>query len=840
MSTTGDRQKATCGEQSGREEPPLVRQYIDLGWHCLPLVLLGKKAFHNEWSQLPFDEQELRRSLKNGCNVGVRLDGNLVDLDFDRPEARRLSGYFFGECPAFRRASLPADAPGHRIVYCSNPTGKAIKFQFSGKKIEGEARAFFHDGPGPDTIYHKPKLCLMEIRNGSGAQTGFPPSVYDNGRGGRDQLVWNETFNPDAIPTMTYEEIGERAAWLSFSVLALRGYPIAAGSRDEYCLKLAGAIVALGGQADFGDDLIVHLATLAGDEEAEARRGKVARTIERREANEEVSGLPAFLDFIGFGAAADHVRKWFGQKKAKSKKPVVMADQGAIPTEMENYDRNSEFVRQLKAKNADIFIRVGELVRVRVWDQPGTAEVEVGTASVTVNVAYADIERLQWRVLRTYASKLGIRFSKLSRDGAPVAEPDPKQDFYEDLIKSPAEWDFAHLKGLSLVPTLSRHEPGYDPTTGLYLTFRRDKFQAVPERPTKADAEAALARLLHPVRAYEWEDDRLDKSVFAAAVISAVIRASYPGLYPMFTFDATKPGSGKTKLMLICGMFANGGAVPSLETWNPSPQEFDKKLFANLLAGTPCILYDNVAHKIASQELESLLTAGPAGYRSRILGVSEQRRVPADVFVAASGNRLQFGTDMTRRVLRCGLNPTAERPEERDFDFDPVEEYLHDFPTLVVDALTILKAFLVSGDRVTVLPSDMKGFRLVQQALVWLGMADPLESKAGVRERDVDGRVKGTTLEWLQDRFGSDTFRAWQVARHFDDLKAAGLVPQTFERSRQTVAALCGTLLSDLIDFTWGEMRLVAEKQGGDKAYRIEGASERVERFPDTTGEPPF
>lgn len=825
--TTGADQADNTYTDRG-QKPSLVQQYVDAGWHCLPLVRYGKKAFQERWQTAEFDEEDLRFHLKDGCNVGVRLDGDLIDLDFDRPEARRLSGYFFPEAPAFRRESLPADAPGHRILRCSNATGKTIKFQFSGPATQDEAIAFFGEKPmHARTIYDpKPKLCIVEIRNGKG-QTGFPPSIYDNGRGGKERLVWNDPFDADALPVLSHEDITQRTARLAFASMALKAYPQGQGSRDEYCLSLAGALVALGWDPEEGDDLLVHIATLADDDEAEQRRGKVAKTIERQEAGEQVNGLPAFLDMIGFATAEKNVRKWFNIKRGASQ-PTTIAEAGSIPLEMENYQRNDEFVRQLKAKNADIFLRGGELVLVRKWGEPHVEMVTVGKGEEAVQIAYADIHSLNWRVLRTYASQLGIRFSRRNMKGHAVPEPDPKQDVYEDIIKSPHLWNFRKLRGLSLVPTLTRSEPGYDENTGLYLTFPEGKFPPIPEQPSYEDAKAALARLLEPVRKYEWEKPDVDRSVFMTAIMAATIRASHRGLYPMFTFDAKKSGSGKTKLGLMAGAFANGGVLPPPESWNPSPQEFDKKLVANLIAGVTCIFYDNVTSKISGQEIEAVLTAGEAGYKSRVLGVSENRRVPADIFFVATGNRLEYGYDVTRRVLRCGLDPVVERPDERPFDFDPVEEMLSDFPARVVDVLTILKAYRASGERPKVISSDLTGFRLIQEALVWLEMADPLLCKQEVRERDSDTQVKGQTIEWLYDRFGTREFRATEVAAKFEDLRLTGLVPQTYERSRQTVAAICGTILSGLVGVVWNGLALRQDVRSQTKFYRVLGPEKAV------------
>jgi hypothetical protein len=56
------------------------------------------------------------------------------------------------------------------------------------------------------------------------------------------------------------------------------------------------------------------------------------------------------------------------------------------------------------------------------------------------------------------------------------------------------------------VPTLTRQEPGYDPASGLFLAYPKEAFPEPPENPTRADAEAAFARLSSPFREYIFKD----------------------------------------------------------------------------------------------------------------------------------------------------------------------------------------------------------------------------------------------------------------------------------------------------------------------------------------------
>ena len=52
---------------------------------------------------------------------------------------------------------------------------------------------------------------------------------------------------------------------------------------------------------------------------------------------------------------------------------------------------------------------------------------------------------------------------------------------------------------------------------------------------------------------------------------------------------------------------------------------------------------------------------------------------------------------MTRRTVICSLDAKMERPELRQFDFEPVQRAKNRRPQLVVAALTILRAFKLHG-----------------------------------------------------------------------------------------------------------------------------------------------
>jgi hypothetical protein len=121
--------------------------------------------------------------------------------------------------------------------------------------------------------------------------------------------------------------------------------------------------------------------------------------------------------------------------------------------------------------------------------------------------------------------------------------------------------------------------------------------------------------------------------------------------------------------------------------------------------------------------------------QARILGQSERVRLGTRVLMLATGNNIRVRGDMARRTVVCRLDAKMPNPDERKFNFDAVSEVRADRPTLVVDALTIVRAFIAAGRPGNLSPfGSFEDWDLVRGALVWLGLADPAETRAAVKD----------------------------------------------------------------------------------------------------------
>lgn len=195
----------------------------------------------------------------------------------------------------------------------------------------------------------------------------------------------------------------------------------------------------------------------------------------------------------------------------------------------------------------------------------------------------------------------------------------------------------------------------------------------------------------------------------------------------MHVFDAPAAGSGKSKLADMVGILATGVA-PSAVTFSSDREENEKRLSTILRCGDPVILLDNVSGDLEGDFLCAMLTQ--ENVQARILGLTDRVRLSTRTLVLATGNNMRFKGDISRRVVVCRVDAKMSNPEDRHFDFDPVEEVKAARASLVVDALTVLRAYRGSGAAVPLKAyGNFDAWALVRGALVWLGRADPAETK---------------------------------------------------------------------------------------------------------------
>jgi hypothetical protein len=291
-----------------------------------------------------------------------------------------------------------------------------------------------------------------------------------------------------------------------------------------------------------------------------------------------------------------------------------------------------------------------------------------------------------------------------------VTLPDRVAQMYLDMT---GEWELASLTGVSTAPLLSPDggvyaAEGYDVKTGLWCCSVPKLL--LPERPSRADADAGLRLLRQTFRTFPFADGRRqwdaslrvdvvdlaeaparDESSFIVALLTAICRQSLwlaPGAL-ITAPEVSGASSGKGLLVRAICMIAFGNR-PRAFTAGSERQELEKRLAAELIEAQPVLFLDNVnGTMLRSDLLASILTERPS--RVRLLGVSRMVPLNSTAFVVITGNGLTVTEDLARRFILCQLDAGCEDPELRPFAPGFLNEIEQRRVELLTAALTIFR-----------------------------------------------------------------------------------------------------------------------------------------------------
>jgi hypothetical protein len=328
-----------------------------------------------------------------------------------------------------------------------------------------------------------------------------------------------------------------------------------------------------------------------------------------------------------------------------------------------------------------------------------------------------------------------LKWDGRAKGYVPVDAPDEVADA---LLARGGNWRLPILSGVTKTPFLRRdgsicETPGYDATSGLLYKPGDEAFPPIPQQPSRDDALAALKSLDHLVDDFPFVGPA-DRSVALSALLTILDRRSMTAA-PLHAFTSPTAGTGKSLLGDVGAMLATAQPMPVISQGR-TEEELEKRLGAALLAGDIAIAIDNCEHPLQSTFLCQALTQQKLNIR--VLGVSKNIETLVNAAIYATGNNLTIVGDLTRRALICSLDARCERPELRKFEANVLDTVRAQRGRLVAAALTVLRAWHVSGECVDVAPfgSFESWSRRVREPLAWLGCADPCETVAKVREDD--------------------------------------------------------------------------------------------------------
>jgi hypothetical protein len=267
---------------------------------------------------------------------------------------------------------------------------------------------------------------------------------------------------------------------------------------------------------------------------------------------------------------------------------------------------------------------------------------------------------------------------------------------------------------------------------------------------------------------------------------------------PMNLWRAPDVGTGKSFLSDLISTIARGQPCPVI-TNVKSVEEMEKRLGALVLEGVPIISLDNCSGDIGGDLLCQITERRLI--RVRILGKSEAPECEWRGVMFATGNNITLLGDMTRRGLIANLDAKVERPELREFSFDPIERVLADRGSYIAAAITIARAYIAAGSPKVcgALGSYGEWSDFVRSPLVWLGQDDPVKSMDEAREDDPIRRAEHSLIAIWRTRLGLNV-----------GYTAAGLIKKANEQTSREIDSHVYES-----DWTYPQLRELLVQQAG-------------------------
>jgi hypothetical protein len=365
-----------------------------------------------------------------------------------------------------------------------------------------------------------------------------------------------------------------------------------------------------------------------------------------------------------------------------------------------------------------------------------------------------------------------------------------------------------------------RLEPGYDPVTRAYyvptLGFR---LGAIPAEPTRAEAQAAALALDEVIGEFPFETGA-DKANCIALLLTAFLRIAFRYKVPLAVIDAPKWGTGKTLLAMLVYTIVTGseGTVCAAPT---TEEEWRKRMTSLLERGSAVVIIDNVDQPLRSPALSAVLTA--PYWEDRVLGRTEDIRLPNVSTWICTGNNIVLGGEMARRAYRIRLDAKVANPAARTGFKRTDQELLQWAATnrgeIVASLMVMIRAWFAGGQpkaAVSAFGSFDSWARTAGGILQYAGVTEFLCNLETLqKEADEESRQWDQFLRALAITFGERDFAAADIAERV--LHERGLLGLSFpeeighpderteggdsslvRRIGRALARKCGTRFGDL------------------------------------------
>jgi hypothetical protein len=320
---------------------------------------------------------------------------------------------------------------------------------------------------------------------------------------------------------------------------------------------------------------------------------------------------------------------------------------------------------------------------------------------------------------------------------------------------------------------------GYHRPTGVLVRLPERMRLSVPDRPTRADAEAALALLSDAVCDFPFERPE-HRGAWLAGLLTPLAWFAFDGPAPFFLIDGNVRGVGK-------GLLADTIALPvlgrrfSAMTYTHDRDELRKRITSVAAEGERMVLLDNLAGPVGNDQLDAALTS--EWWKDRLLGGNRMYDGPLNVAWYGTGNNCELRADTSRRTCHIRMESADERPEDRGgFKYPRLREHLRrNRDSLLSAALTLLRGWVAAGRPATGLPpwgSYESWSEVVRAAVVWAGLPDPALTRMALQTAaDRNALAMAALLRCLSgrdpDRQGLTASEVVEAAKSDHELRAA-------------------------------------------------------------------
>ncbi|MDP9365825.1 MAG: ATPase, partial [Chloroflexota bacterium] len=196
----------------------------------------------------------------------------------------------------------------------------------------------------------------------------------------------------------------------------------------------------------------------------------------------------------------------------------------------------------------------------------------------------------------------------------------------------------------------------YAPAAGLVVP-------TIPNDPTPAEIAAARELIVEDFLGdFPFTGDA-ERAHAVALLLLPFVRGLVAGPTPLHLIEKPTPGTGASLLADVLTRLATGRPVGAMAEGRDE-DEWRKRITAKLRGAPAVVLLDNLRRRLDSATLSIALTA--AEWTDRLLGTSDDLRLPVRCAWVATGNNPALSSEIARRTVRIRLDAQRDRPWLRE------------------------------------------------------------------------------------------------------------------------------------------------------------------------------